>query len=152
MGVHSHSVTAAVDPAVVWERWTEVENWPVDDPDIVKAKLNGPLAKGALGMIQPRGGFRTPFTIVEVDRRKLRFTLETKLPLAVMRFEHALDRPADDPHEHEPLAEMDPDAWVLTHTLTITGPFAKLWDRIVGRSFLKGLPTVLTNIVRAAAV
>ena len=47
---------------------------------------------------------------------------------------------------------MDPDAWVLTHTLTITGPFARLWDRIVGRSFLKGLPTVLTNIVRAAAV
>ena len=39
MGVHSHSVTAAVDPAVVWERWTEVENWPVDDPDIVKVSI-----------------------------------------------------------------------------------------------------------------
>ena len=152
MGVHSRSVTAAVDPAAVWERWTDVEHWPVDDPDLIKARLNGPLAKGATGWIQPRGGFKTPFKLVEVDRGAMRFVLETRLPLAQLTFEHTLERPADDPDLHEPLAEVEPDARVLTHTATITGPFAKLWDRIVGRSFLKGLPTVLTNIVRAAAV
>ncbi|MDO5535127.1 MAG: hypothetical protein Q4F65_10805 [Propionibacteriaceae bacterium] len=152
MGVHSHSITAAVDPSVVWARWTDVENWPLDDPDISKAQLNGPVAKGAIGFIVPRGGFRTPFKLVEVDRQNLRFSLETKLPLAVSLFEHTLTRPVDDPDLHESDAELDPDAWVLTHTLTISGPLSRLWDRIVGRSFTRGLPTVLNNIVTAAHV
>ena len=152
MGVHSRSITAAVDPKVVWQRWANVENWPADDPDLAKARLNGPLVKGAIGWLQPKGGLKTQFKLVEVDRQKNRFSLETKLPLAVLTFEHSLHRPEHRADEHEALAELDPGAWVLTHSLTITGPLARLWDRIVGRSFTKGLPTVLANIVRAAAL
>lgn len=152
MGVHSRSITAAVDPKEVWRRWTDVENWPAGDPRVIKARLNGPLTKGAIGWIQPKYGLKTPFKLVEVDRQKMRFTLETKLPLAVLDLAHSLDRPEHRENEHEPLAVLDPDAWVLTHTLTITGPLARLWDRILGRSFAKGLPTVLDTIVRAAAV
>ena len=152
MGVHSHSITAAVDPEVVWQRWTDVENWTADDPDVAKAQLNGPLVKGAIGWIQPKGGLKTQFKLVEVDRSSRRFVLQTKLPLAVLRFSHELDRPEQREDAQEALAEADPDAWALTHTLTITGPLARLWDRIVGRSFAKGLPTVLGNIARAAAV
>lgn len=148
MGVHSHSVTAAVDPRVVWDRWTDVEHWPVDDPDCEKAQLNGPLAKGALGWTKPRGGRRVSFRIAEVDRRALRFALESKLPLGVLLFDHTLERP----EVTDPAGEDDPDVWVLTHTVTITGPLAKVWDRLIGRRIAQGLPVVMGNIVRAAAV
>lgn len=157
MGVHAHSVTAAVDPKIVWERWTDTDNWPLDDPACEKAQLNGPLAKGALGWTKPRGSRRkVSFRIVEVDRQKMRFTVESRLPLGTLTFEHLLDRPEVEPMPDglvgEDPAELDPDLRVLTHRVTIKGPLAKLWDRIVGRPIADGLPTVLDNIVAASAL
>ena len=29
MIVHEHTLTARVDPSVVWDRWTQVEHWPI---------------------------------------------------------------------------------------------------------------------------
>lgn len=153
MGLHSHSVTAAVDPRIVWDRWTDVEHWPADDPDCEKAQLNGPLAKGALGWTKPRGGRRVTFRIAEVDRRAWRFALESKLPLGVLVFGHTLQRPETSEEGVDESADaVDSDVWVMTHTVTITGPLAKVWDRLIGRRIAQGLPVVMDNIVKAAAV
>ncbi len=143
MGVHEHTVTATVDPKIVWERWTNTDLWPVDDPDCEKAMLNGPLAKGALGWVKPKKGFRSSFRIVEVNRQKMRFGIESKLPLGTMRFEHFLDKVEGE----EDTAERE-----MTHRVTITGPLAKVWDRLVGRPIAEGLPTVMGNIVRVASL
>lgn len=143
MGVHSHSVTAELDPSVVWARWTDVEGWPTDDPGVTRARLNGPLARGAVGMVERAGGPKLSFRIVEVDRQRLRFVNESRPLLVTIRSERTLTRPED---------AADPNAWVLTHRVTITGPLAKVWDRLVGRPIAEQLPTVLDNIAAAAAV
>ncbi|MFP5416177.1 MAG: hypothetical protein ACLGHZ_04760 [Actinomycetes bacterium] len=142
MGVHSHTVVADIDPSAVWERWTNVEGWPIDHPGLDKAQLNGPLAKGALGWVRrPPSRRKRTFRIVEVDRRALRFVVEFKLVLATLRYERSLERPD---------AEAT-DNWALTHRVVITGAMAPVWDQVLGRRFMGELPTVMANIVAAAS-
>lgn len=143
MGVHAHSVTGKLDPAIVWERWTDPGHWSNDDPRIARAALNGPVAKGAGGIVRPKKGLPWAFHIAEEDRQQMRFTIESKLPLAVLALEYELTRPDES---------ADPDIRELTHRVTITGPLARLWDRLFGRTIARGLPTVLDNIVAAASV
>lgn len=156
MGVHEHTLTAEVDPSVVWERWTNPELWATDDPGVTKAKLNGPLAKGALGWVQPTKGPRTAFRIVEVNRQKLRFATERKLLLATLRLEHEMTRPPADADasgdEAESDAVVDPNAWQITHRITISGPLTPLWERLVGRGMRADLPFVIANVAAVAAV
>lgn len=151
MGVHAHSVTAAVDPAVVWERWTDPEHWASDNPWIVRARLNGPVAKGATGLVRLSSRGRWPFKITEADRAKMRFTTESKLPLAVMELEYTLERPELDA-DADPSLDVDPDARLLTHRVVLRGPLAKLWDRLLGKRIAELLPIVVGNIASAAGV
>ncbi|MBB1496125.1 hypothetical protein J4N02_01895 [Propioniciclava sp. MC1595] len=152
MGVHAQSATATVDPSIVWERWTEPEYWPQDDPSILRAKRNGPLAKGAVGVLRWKKGGRSTYRIVEVDRSALRFVTETKLPLATATYARELTRPEVEGSDAEGAVDVDPDARVLTHRLTIKGPLAKVWDRFVGRPMAAELPGVLDSIIAAASV
>ena len=152
MGVHSHTVVAEVEPSVVWERWTNVEAWPADDPGVAKARLNGPLALGALGWVRLSGGRRKhTFRIVEVDRMKMRFVVESRVALATVRHVRTLER-------LDPVAASgaddapDPNTWALTHRLIIKGPLAGLWDRLIGRRFADELPTVMERVAAAAAL
>lgn len=154
MAERSYSVTARVDPTIVWERWTNVELWPADDPDLEKAVLNGPLAKGALGWVKRRNRRKATFRITEVDRSNMVFTIEGRRPWATLTLEHTLTRPepaAGGGPDDAGVGGVDPDARVLTHRLTITGLMARLWDRVLGRAIGDGLPTVAQNIVRAAS-
>ena len=152
MGVHAQSVTATVDPSIVWERWTEPEYWPQDDPSILRAKRNGPLAKGAVGVLRWKKGGRSTYRIVEVDRSALRFVTEIKLPLATATCARELTRPEVEGSDAEGAVDVDPDARVLTHRITIKGPLAKVWDRFIGRPMAAELPKVLDNIIAAASV
>lgn len=157
MGVFTHSVTAAVDPTVVWEHWTDVEHWVVDDPAITRARLNGPVAKGATGVVR-RNGRRVSFRLALVDRQKLRFALESRFPMMVLRLDYALERPEEgvDGAEvevgGEADREVDPALRVLSHTVTTRGPLAKVWDRLLIKKFAADQPAVMANIVAAATV
>ncbi|MDN5569790.1 MAG: hypothetical protein L0G22_00790 [Propionibacteriaceae bacterium] len=149
MIVHEHTVEAEVDPAVVWERWTQVEHWPVDDPDVQRAKLNGPVAQGAIGWVRPTNGPRIPFRIAQVDRVRGRFVVEAKLILCALRLEHEMDR-----------VDADADGQVdvhdghrrITHRVVLEGPLARLYDRLTGARQGRGLPTVMGNIIAIARV
>lgn len=144
MRTRSHSVTAEVDPSVVWEHWTNVEHWVADTPGVRVAKLNGPLAKGAIGWFQPERGPKASFRIVEVDRAKRRFVWESNLFGAKLQYVRSMERPSDK--------GADPNAWTLTHRIEIRGMLARMWDRLYGRHMAEQWPAVMARIVEAAAV
>ena len=132
------SLTAHVDPALVWERWTDFGLWPTDDPAVAKARLNGPLAHGSIGWVRLRPIGKAQVRIAHIDQEARVLDLETPLPQAVLHYGHTLE-PAGD------------GAWTLTHTVWFTGPLARVWDVILGRSLGERQPTVLANIADAAA-
>lgn len=149
MIVHEHTVEAEVDPAVVWERWTQVDHWPVDDPAVQSATLNGPIAQGAVGWVKLASGPRSSFRIAEVDRVRGRFTVESKLPLCTLRLEHEMERPDADP-----AAEVDAHDGRrrVTHRVVLTGPLARVWNKLVGESLGRSLPVAMGNILAIAHV
>ena len=143
MIVHEHTLTARVDPSVVWDRWTQVEHWPVDDPFIVRAKLNGPIAKGAIGWVKAAKGPRTVFRFAEVDRMARRFVVQSALFLATITEEHEMTRveETEDPHD-----------WQITQRLIFTGLLARAWNRYIGKDMAAQLPATLDRVVGAASL
>lgn len=142
MIVHEHTLTARVDPNVVWDRWTQVEHWPVDDPFIVRAKLNGPIAKGAIGWIKAAKGPRTSFRFDETDRMAGRFVVRAALFLGTITKEHEMTRVDDS----------DPHQWRMTVRVTIAGLLARPWRRYLGKDLAQALPVALQRVVGAASL
>ena len=132
------SLTAHVDPAAVWARWTDFDLWPVDDPALAKARLNGPLAQGSIGWVRLRPIGKVQVRIVRVDPQTHVLDVQSPLPQAIVHYDRALT-PAHD------------GAWTLTHTVRVTGPLARVWDVLVGRPLADRQPAVLARIAEAAA-
>lgn len=59
------------------------------DPDVKFSSIDGQFSSGATGTLQPSSGPKTKITFTEVLHNRL-FTVESKLPLCTMRFEHEL--------------------------------------------------------------
>lgn len=135
--MREYTQVADVDPKVVWERWTNPDLWPEDDPTLANARFHGPLAVGSLGWIRPKKGVRQPMKLTVVDMQGRRFAFESAFVGAVMLFEHELDAEPDGRSS-------------LTHRITFRGPLAKVWNRYVGRAIGDNFPTVVGNIIERA--
>lgn len=136
--MREYSQEASVDPNVVWERWTNTEWWPVDHPQVLRAKFNGPIAVGSVGSFRPKRGARLTMKTVRVDMLGRRFDIASTFLGATMTLEHQLDAAAEGRS-------------VVTHRVRFTGPLAKVWDATVGRRIADAFPVVVGNIVAAAA-
>ena len=55
MIVHTYALTAPVSPSAVWRHWVDVDQWTDHFSGLASARLNGPVAIGAVGR-RPRGG------------------------------------------------------------------------------------------------
>jgi len=139
---HEHTVTAVVDRAAVWSLWTDVAGWPRLDPGVRKARLHGPVARGALGWVQPVKGPRWVFRIAEADPGAGRFVVEAALLLATLTVEREITRADPDASA--------PHAWRLAHRVRIRGPLAGLWDRALGRPIAEGFVPAAERVVAAA--
>ena len=112
MIVHTYALTAPVSPSAVWRHWVDVDQWTDHFPGLASARLNGPVAIGAVGLIKPDRGPRWSFRISAVDRVKKRFAIERKVLFGVVRLEFALERP----EEAEDAAAFDPPLPFLDYT------------------------------------
>lgn len=144
MIVHEYSTAAAVDPQAVWDRWTRIDAWPVDSPNIIRARLNGPVAQGAVGWVKPRRGPRFSFRIVEADRMAGHFFIEAKPFLGTIAVDRLLAR-ADVDDEGRQL-------WTLTHRVIFRGPMGRFWNKTIGRTLPDTLPGVVENVAAIAAI
>lgn len=152
MIVHTHALTAPVEPVAVWRHWVDVDHWPQYFPGLKTATLNGPVAVGAVGLIKPNRGGRWSFRIAEVDRSKKRFAIERKLLLTTLRFSFALDRPEDidGADTDEPPLPSAPDLWTATYRVELKGALSAIYDRTAARPIVRHLEQLASQVAQAS--
>jgi len=133
MGSGEHTLETVAPAEAIWRRWTQVERWPEDDPSVLSAHLDGPLALGATGSVQPRRSRSSRLTVTALEPLR-RCTTAAPLPVGRLNFEHTL----------EPMA----DGVRCTHRVRLPGPLAPLFGRLIGRQLVAGLPQVMSNVAR----
>jgi len=132
---YEHSETTSAAPERVWDRYADPALWPAWDLDVKRMTLEAPMAVGVRGRLTPKSGPTTSvvFTRVEPGRG---FTNVSRLPLARLEVDHRITPEGDGSR--------------FTHCVTITGPLAPLFGRLVGRSIAAGLPESMRELARLA--
>jgi len=115
--------------------YANVSGWSSWDPDVKSSSIDGPFFSGATGTLQPSSGPKAKITFTEVLPNRL-FTVESKLPLCTMRFEHEL-LPVGNQIQ-------------ALHRVSFVGFLSPLFGRLIGSQIQKGLPRTLEGLKRAA--
>ena len=116
----------------IWQTWSDVNNWTAWDKELEETKLSGAFQNGSHFTLKPKGGPVVKITITECEPLKS-FTDVTHFPLAKM-----IDR-------HE-LIET-PEGLKIRNELTVTGPLAWLWRKIVAENVANGMPQQIDSMI-----
>jgi hypothetical protein len=130
-----HKIIARAAPEVIFRIYEDVAQWHTWDPDTRSAFLDGPLQIGSLGKLTPTKGNTVPMRVTEVTRDRS-FTVESKIPLFRMVFDHEL-LPTTEGTE-------------IVHRVTLSGPLVLLIGRMLAQRIDAGLPVTLRNLKQRA--
>lgn len=119
----------------IWQRWVTPALWPEDDPDTKEAGFDAPVAQGVSGYVVPKRGPKSRMLISRFEPGKA-FYLQTRLPLALMSFEHDMNS--------------GEDGVSITHRLVFSGPLGGLFEKLIGKRIIAGFPAVMDSIVAHA--
>lgn len=128
-------IVIAAPPEKVFALYESVTAWSSWDPDVKTSSIEGSFSSGASGSLQPSSGPKARIKFTEVMPNRS-FTVETKLPLCVMRFEHELT--------------FLPSGTNAKHRVTFQGLLSPFFGRVIGSQIRKGLPNTLQGLKRAA--
>jgi hypothetical protein len=131
---YSQNVTD-LDAASLWRAWSDVNRWTEWQDDIESARLAGPFVAGGSFMLRPKGGPNVKVTLLAVEPG-IRFTDLTKFPLAEMVGDHELI-------VHGKTVE-------VRTTISVRGPLAFLWIRLVASGVVDGLPEQTRRLIERA--
>ena len=126
------SATSTASPAAYFERWIDHSTWGQWSPDTEWVRLDGPVARGTTGALKPTGGPKTRFTIsaFEPDRE---YTDTSYLPGARIIFQH--------------LVAAESGLTKLDIAVSISGPLAWLWARVMGTGFRESTQADLDRLI-----
>jgi uncharacterized protein YndB with AHSA1/START domain len=130
-----HRTTIAAPADTIFRIYEDVAHWHTWDPNTKHATLDGPLRTGARGRLTPTKGNAAPMRVTEATPSRS-FTLESKVPLFRMVFEHEL----------KPVA----DGTEVVHRVTFFGLLSRLLGPVLVRQLNVGLPVTLVNLKRLA--
>ncbi len=134
MKIEHRTITQA-RPEVVFRLYGDVANWHTWDPDTKQATLDGPLHPGAQGKLTPTNGRTVPMRVTDVVPGRS-FTVESKIPLFRMVFEHELTP--------------GPSGTEIVHRVTFSGLLSMLLGPMLSRQLNAGLPVTLDRLRQLA--
>ncbi len=137
MWAFEHSEVTSATPEQLWARYAEPTTWPEWDQQIAAVTVQGPLAVGTRGRLEPVKGPAASFTFTEVTHG-VGFTDVSRLPLARLTLAHHI----------EPTTA----GCRFTHRVTISGPLTPLFARVIGKTIAAHLPTAMRTLARLAEV
>lgn len=130
-----HRINVAAPPELIFRIYEDVPGWRTWDPDTESATLEGPFAVGSRGKLTPTRGSTVPMRVTDVVRDRS-FTVECRIPLFRMVFEHEL----------VPLGSTTE----VVHRVLFSGALSPLLGRMIARQLNSGLPLTLANLKRRA--
>jgi hypothetical protein len=116
----------------VWEVWSDVDRWSSWQGDVEYARIDGAFTEGATIAFKPKGGPRVRVELTDVQA-PARYVDVTHFPLARMIDEHELVETAEGVQ--------------IRNTVTMAGPLAFLWRKLVGEAVAKSLPDQTARLV-----
>ncbi|MFC5610347.1 SRPBCC family protein [Variovorax soli] len=120
---------------VVFALYSDVDRWASWDPDVKSSSIHGAFATGSIGRLKPTKGPEAKIVFSEVIPLKS-FTVQSKLPLCMMQFEHELATTAM--------------GTTALHRVSFSGFLAPIFGRLIGKQIRKGLPKTMAGLKRAA--
>ena len=130
-----HSIVVQAPAERIFRIYEDVSAWHTWDPDTRRASLDGPLAVGARGSLTPARGNTVPMLVTKVEPNAC-FTVESRIPLFRMVFEHELARQGGAVH--------------VTHRVTFSGLLTPVIGRMLARQLNQGLPVTLSRLKQRA--
>jgi hypothetical protein len=134
--IASAQATSTAAPAEFFSHWSDMANWPQWNADTEWVRLDGPFASGSTGVLKPKGGPKVRFVIEQLIPER-EFVDVSLLLGARLRFRHIVTSPAEG-------------GSTVEVTVTISGPLAWLWTRILGGGLRAGLQPDLDRLVALA--
>lgn len=126
-----HRIQIAAAPETVFRIYEDVQNWHTWDPDTKQAVIDGPFRVGSRGRITPPKGMSVPMLFTQVEPGKC-FTVESKIPLFRMLFEHELVAVAG--------------ATEVVHRVRFSGFLSFVLGPMLSRQLNSGLPVTLRRL------
>jgi hypothetical protein len=137
MWSRSHSrIVKGLKPEQVWRVWTDVNQWHTWQPDIEHARLDGAFTVGSTFQLKPRGGPAVKIEIIDA-RPNRQFTDLTRFPGARMYGSHEF--------------VVRDDALEIRTTMSIEGPLAFVWRKIVAEDVANGMAEQTEKLIETAA-
>ena len=123
---------SAGTPDQFFARWAEHSTWGEWSPDTEWVRLDAPAALGTTGTLKPKGGPKVNFTISAFEPG-VEYTDTSKLVGARLVFQH--------------VATATADGTALAARVTVDGPLARLWAKILGKDFAESVPADMQRLV-----
>jgi hypothetical protein len=127
---HARSTAA---PAAFFERWGDMATWPEWNTDTEWVRLDGPFATGTRGVLKPKGGPRVKFVIDSLVPAK-EFVDVSLLVGARLTFRHEVET-------------LSTGGCAITVKVTLAGPLARVWAKILGAGFRSNTQPDLDRLV-----
>lgn len=132
----THSMTFEnVRPEQVWKVWSDVNQWQAWQPDIEYARLDGEFEAGKVFRFRPKGGPELGIELTAVKPLSGYADL-TRFPGARMLDAHEIV-------DHGDRIE-------IRNTLTVTGPLALLWRKLVAEGVAASIEEQTRNMIERA--
>lgn len=126
-----HQIRVDAPAATIFRFYEDVTRWPAWDPDTRAAWLDGPLRPGSRGQLTPTQGRTVPMLVTRVEADRC-FTVESRIPLFRMVFDHEL--------------EPEGPATRVVHRVTLSGPLSLVIGPMLARRIDAGLPVTLSRL------
>jgi Polyketide cyclase / dehydrase and lipid transport len=130
-----HRIVVAASPAEIFRIYQDVEHWSTWDPDTRAANLDGPFAVGSRGRLTPTRGSTVPMMVTAMVPDRC-FTVECRIPLFRMQFDHELI-PKEAGTE-------------VVHRATFSGVLSFILAPMLTRQINAGLPVTLARLKNLA--
>lgn len=136
MTILAHATQATkAKPEAIFALWEDINNWHEHDNGIEWAKLTDTFAEGGRYIIKPKGGPKVKATIIKVEKPYV-FVDISYLLGAKLRFDHAITQKDGTTH--------------VDILMTVSGPFSKVWAKILGANQQADLESATKNLIARA--